>query len=109
MFSTKNLTKLFQNALPFLLNFLISLFSQIDDFSNRIASTFSATKYVKGETVALMMLNKPEYVAIWLGLAKLGIVTALINTNLRMESLVHCLKIVNTRSIIYGSELAQGI
>ena len=37
----------------------------------------------KGETVCLMMPNRPEYLAIWLGLTRVGIVVALINTNLR--------------------------
>lgn len=80
----------------------------MDDFSNQIASIFITAKYAKGESVALMMYNKPEYVAIWLGLAKLGVVTALINTNLRMESLVHCIKIANVRGIIFDAELAEG-
>ena len=37
----------------------------------------------KGETVCLMMPNRPEYLAIWLGLTRVGVVVALINTNLR--------------------------
>lgn len=88
--------------------FLIDFNFQLDEFSNRIASIFVTAKYARGESVALMMYNKPEYVAIWLGLAKLGVVTALINTNLRMESLVHCIKIANVRGIIFDAELAEG-
>ena len=37
----------------------------------------------KGETVCLMMSNRPEYMAIWLGLTRVGVVVSLINTNLR--------------------------
>lgn len=81
---------------------------QIDKYSNRIASVFKNAGYVKGDAVALIMPNKPEYIATWLGLGKLGVITALINTNLRMQSLVHCLAIAKVKAVIYADELASG-
>jgi fatty-acyl-CoA synthase len=36
-----------------------------------------------GETVALMMGNRPEYFAIWLGLTQVGAIVALIGHDLR--------------------------
>ena len=36
----------------------------------------------KGDVVALMMPNRPEYLAAWLGIARAGGVIALLNTNL---------------------------
>ncbi|XP_011494911.1 PREDICTED: long-chain fatty acid transport protein 4-like [Ceratosolen solmsi marchali] len=83
--------------------------ADIDKYSNRIASVFKNAGYVKGNAVALFMSNKPEYIATWLGLGKLGIVTALINTNLRMQSLVHCLTIAKVKAVIYADELAFAI
>jgi solute carrier family 27 fatty acid transporter 1/4 len=62
----------------------------------------------RGETVALFMDSKPEYVCIWLGLSKIGVVTALINSNLRQAPLVHGIRVANSRAIIFGSELANG-
>lgn len=44
----------------------------------------------RGDTVALLMENRPEYVATWLGLTKIGITVALLNTNLRDAALAHC-------------------
>lgn len=55
-----------------------------------------------------MMSNRPEHVAIWLGLGKLGVITALINTNLRLQSLIHCLRIAKVKSIIYMEEYSSG-
>ena len=37
------------------------------------------------------MPNRPDYLAIWLGLTRIGGVVALINTNLAGEALAHCL------------------
>ena len=81
---------------------------QINKYSNQIARVFQEAGYVKGDAVALMMPNRPEYVAIWLGLGKLGVVTALINTNLRLQSLIHCLRIAEVKSIIYTEEYTSG-
>jgi len=49
-----------------------------------------------------------EFVGTWLGLAKLGIVTALINFNLRLETLAHCINSSNSKALIYSSELVDG-
>ena len=49
-----------------------------------------------------------EYVGTWLGLAKLGIVTALINYNLRLETLAHCINSSHSKALIYSAELADG-
>lgn len=55
-----------------------------------------------------MMTNKPEFVATWLGLGKIGVITALINTNLRLQLLIHCLTIAKVKSVIYGNDLSSG-
>ena len=55
-----------------------------------------------------MMPNKPEFIATWLGLGKLGVVTALINTNLRLQLLTHCLNVAKVKGCIYANELSSG-
>jgi len=54
------------------------------------------------------MESRLEYVGTWLGLAKLGIVTALINYNLRLETLAHCINSSHSKALIYSAELADG-
>ena len=58
-------------------------FQQVEDQSNRIAHMFHQEGYSKGDTVAVFMENTPDFVCTWLGLAKIGVVPALINYNLR--------------------------
>ena len=60
-----------------------------------------------GDVVSLMMPNCAQYMAIWLGLSRIGVVAALINTNLAAEALVHSINIGAPRAIIVGSELAS--
>ena len=74
-----------------------------------MAHVFEAAGYKRGDTVALLLDNRPEYVAIWLGLAKVGIVTALVNYNLKDKPLLHALQIVDTKALIFGADFTEGI
>jgi len=61
---------------------------------------------VRGEVVWLLMANRPEYVALWLGITRVGGVVALANTHLVGDSLLHSLTLVAPRHVIVGAELA---
>ncbi|UDL94778.1 long-chain-acyl-CoA synthetase [Lichenihabitans sp. PAMC28606] len=61
----------------------------------------------KGDVVALLMPNRPEYLAIWIGIAKVGGVTALINTSLTGASLAHSIRIVGAKAIIVAAPLLE--
>ena len=63
----------------------------------------------KGETVCLLMPNRPEYMAIWIGITRVGGVVALLNTNLVGPSLAHCIDIVAPKHIIVAAELAPAL
>ena len=39
---------------------------------SRIANYFHTAGFSKGDSVALFMSNRPEFVCIWLGLSKIG-------------------------------------
>lgn len=85
------------------------MIKKVEKLSNKIAHVFQNSGYVKGDAVALMMHNRPEFIATWLGLGKLGVITALINTNLRMQPLTHCLLAAKVKAVIYTIELASGM
>jgi fatty-acyl-CoA synthase len=59
----------------------------------------------KGDTVGLLMPNRPEYMAIWLGITRVGGVVALLNTHLAGPSLAHCVNIAAPRHLIVAVEL----
>ena len=53
-----------------------------------------------------MMPSRPEYIAAWLGISKVGGIVALINTKLVGTSLSHCINIAGARRhVIVASEL----
>src|SRR3974390_234804 len=59
--------------------------------SNRYARWALQQGIASGDVVCLLMSNCPEYMAIWLGITRIGGVVSLINTNLRGASLAHCI------------------
>jgi fatty-acyl-CoA synthase len=84
-------------------------FSQLAERSRRYACWATDQGLAAGDVVALMMPNRPEYMAIWLGLSRLGVTTALINTQLRGASLAHCLNVAQACHIIVDSSLMNGL
>jgi fatty-acyl-CoA synthase len=74
--------------------------------ANRYARWALDQNIAKGETVCLMMPNRPEYMAVWLGITSVGGVVALLNTNLRGASLAHCIDIVAPKHIIVAAEFS---
>jgi len=73
--------------------------------SNRYARWALDQGLGKGEAVCLLMPNRPEYMAIWLGITHVGGVVALLNTHLSGSSLAHCINIVEPKHIIVAAEL----
>jgi fatty-acyl-CoA synthase len=71
--------------------------------ANRIARWAVAQGFAKGEVVALLMPNCPDYVATWLGLTRAGCVVALLNTNHAGDALLHSLRIARATNVIVDS------
>src|SRR6185312_7720971 len=79
----------------------------LDTGANRVARWALSNGVTRGDVVALVMENRPEYVMTWLGLLKAGAVVALINTNLRGTPLAHSISIAEAKLAVVGAELAQ--
>ncbi|KAG8177006.1 hypothetical protein JTE90_006950 [Oedothorax gibbosus] len=84
-------------------------FQQIEDYSNQVANCFAELGFRRGDDVAVFMESKAEFVAIWLGLSKIGVVPALINSNLRLHTLSFSITVVNCKAVIFSSELMEAV
>src|SRR5262249_18756366 len=81
-------------------------FRTLNERANRYARWAQTQDVHKGDTVCLLMTNRPEYMAIWLGITRAGGVVALLNTNLVGTSLAHCIDLVAPKHVIVASDLA---
>src|SRR6202790_683309 len=73
---------------------------------NRYARWALSVGIKAGDTVCLLMPGRPDYIAAWLGITKVGGVAALINTKLVGPSLSHCVDVAAADPLILGHDLA---
>jgi len=62
-----------------------------------------------GDVVCLLMGNCPDYMAIWLGLSRIGVTVSLLNTNLTGELLAHAIRVVAPRCVLVGAALSAAL
>ncbi len=82
-------------------------YREYNEAANQIAHWALGRGLGRGDIVALMMENRPEFLQVWAGLAKVGATTALINTNLAGRGLVHALEAAGAGILILGAECAH--
>ena len=82
-------------------------YSALGEISNRYARWALGQGLALGDVVCLLMPNCPEYMAIWLGITRIGGIVSLVNTNLAGDSLAHSINIVDPKHIIVGAALAD--
>ncbi|XP_054277053.1 long-chain fatty acid transport protein 4-like [Macrosteles quadrilineatus] len=64
-------------------------FKELQDYSYKIANYFKNNGFQEKNKVALLMENRLEYIGVWLGLSRIGIVTALVNITAKGTILIH--------------------
>lgn len=79
-------------------------YAELDGMANRYAHWAKGQGLTRGQTVALFMPNRLEYFAVWYGLTKVGVATALINNQLTGAALAHCLNISQALHCIVDPE-----
>jgi fatty-acyl-CoA synthase len=75
--------------------------------SRRYARWALDQKLAKGQIVCLLMPNRPDYLAIWLGITAVGGVVSLVNTQLRGPALAHCIDAVAPTHAIIAAECIE--
>jgi fatty-acyl-CoA synthase len=84
-------------------------YGELSQRSNQYARWALEQGLRKGDVVGLLMTNRPEYFAIWLGITSIGGVVSLFNTNLVGPSLAHCINIVSLKHLIVASEFVDSL
>jgi len=82
-------------------------YEELNHRANRYAAYFNTAGYSRGDVVALMMDNSASMIAAVIGLSKLGIISALLNTTLRAEGLARDINLCDARAILIGSQFIE--
>ncbi|KHJ97962.1 AMP-binding enzyme [Oesophagostomum dentatum] len=83
-------------------------FTELDELACRYGHMLKANSSIQpGDVVGICMENGVHFVAAWLGCAKIGVISAWINTNLQGESLLHSIKISKASVILCSAPYQQ--
>ena len=74
---------------------------------NRCANFFISEGIKKGDVACVLLENRPELLIVYSAMAKIGVISSMINTNLRQESLEHCLSLHPAKIYIIGEEVKE--
>jgi fatty-acyl-CoA synthase len=77
---------------------------ELDALANRFAHWARAKGVKRGQTVAILLPNRIDYLPAWYGLTKIGVVSALINNHLSGAPLAHCINLSKADHIIVDDE-----
>ena len=84
-------------------------YSEVDRESDRVARWAMEQGIAPHDSVALICANRPEHLFLWLGLAKVGAATTLINSALRGASLGHALSQCKVRIVLFDGASAAAL
>ncbi|XP_071361338.1 long-chain fatty acid transport protein 1-like isoform X3 [Trachinotus anak] len=84
-------------------------FRELQERCHAVAHWALEQGWAEGDVVALYMESQPLVVALWLGLAMVGVEAALINHNLRQHPLLHCVSVSGARAMVFGTELTEAV
>lgn len=84
-------------------------YQQLNEWANQIAHLYLKLGAKKGDVIALMLENRPEMIASVIGLAKIGVTIALVNTSQVGKILAHSINLVQPFAVIVGEECQQAI
>lgn len=84
-------------------------YAALDARANRFAHWALAQGLTKGDAVAILMSNQPDFICAWLGLSKVGVIGALINTNLTGQTLAHAISIAKAGHVLVSPDLVDAL
>ncbi len=81
----------------------------LDERANRVARALGGLGLVRGDRVAVMLGNRPEYLGVWFGVARAGLVEVPLNTGLRGDMLVHMLNTCGCRLLVIDGQWLERV
>ena len=84
-------------------------YAEFNQWSNRIAHKFLSQGLKKSDVVIVLIENRPELLATVTGLAKIGVICAMVNTAQTGKVLIHSINLVKPVRLIAGAECVEQV
>ena len=82
-------------------------YDEVNQWANRIAHYLTSQGIRKGDVVGVFIENRPELLVNVLAVAKIGAVSAMLNTSQTHKVLIHSFNLVKPKAAIIGEELVD--
>ena len=79
-------------------------YREFNAWANRFTHFFRAQGLQKGDSIALLLENRPELLAVLVGANKLGVACAMLNTSQKGKVLDHSIELIAPQMIVVGEE-----
>ncbi len=83
--------------------------AEVQRYAYKISRKFLSLGIGKGDHVALMIPNCPEYIYLWFGLAGIGAVTVAVNNQLKGDSLAYVLTQSDSKLLVAAAEFLPSL
>lgn len=61
----------------------------------------------KGDAICMLLQNSPVFIWTWLGFLKKGIITSLLNFNLKPSAILECIRVSEAKKLVFGTEFLE--
>lgn len=79
-------------------------YAELNQRAAQMAAALHQLGIQPGDTVALAIENRPEFFITWFAIAKLGAITAFLNTHVQGNALHHAIVSTQAKAVIVGAE-----
>ena len=79
-------------------------FREMNDLANKVGNAFLSEGIKKADRVAIMLINRPEYLSVWFGLNKIGASMVPINTALTAYETEYIIEHSESKMVVTGAE-----
>lgn len=84
-------------------------YADFNAWANQYAHFFRAQGLQKGDSIAIMLENRPELLAVLTGAAKVGVACAMLNTSQKGHVLEHSINLIGPRMVVGGEEVITAL
>lgn len=84
-------------------------YAELDDTSNRLANALQETGIKKGDRIAMLLPDTPDFVAVYFGIVKAGAIAVPLDTKYKLDEFTSLLDDCRPRAIVLKSSLLNSI
>lgn len=79
-------------------------YGELDDRASRVANAFAELGLARGDKVAVLLPNGPEFLTSWFGITRAGMIEVPLNVGLRGDLLAYALNQSQCRAVVISDE-----